>query len=108
MKKNIMKMLEILLLLSCFLYVILVSWANIDTIFSDFEYWGYPQWPWYMKDRKTFAVYVFFELFIFWIMFLFTLYNKYKKKRHYQVILYLNFLFYLSYVFLDYWLYGNI
>lgn len=103
-----LKIFEILLLITCFIYIILVSWANIDTIFSDFEYWGYEQWPWYMKDKKTFAIYVFFELFIFWAIFFFTLYSKYKKKRYYYIFLLFNFLFYISYVFLDNGLYDNI
>ena len=61
MKKTILKIFEFSLLNLCFLYVILVSWANIDTIFSNFEYWGYEQWPWYMKDKKTFVIYVFLD-----------------------------------------------
>ena len=82
--------------------------GSFHDLFGDFSYWGYPQWPWYMKDKTTFIVYSFFELSLLWGIFFYTIYNKYKRKKYYFAILYFNFLFYIFYVYLDFWLYSNI
>ena len=102
MKKATLKILEILLLVLCFLYPFLNTLGVFYDIFGNFSYWGYEQWPWYMKDKKTFILYSSLELTILWSMFFFTLYCKYKRKK-YILILSLNFFFYLLCFILNLW-----
>ncbi len=107
MKKTALKILEILLLLICFSYVFLLSIADIDTIINDFEYWGYEQWPWYMRDKETFIIYSIFELSFLWGIFTFILWLKHKRSKKYILALILNFIFYITWYSFDIYISPN-
>ena len=85
--KKLMRIFVISLLVLCLLYIFLLTYAAIDTIFSDFEYWGYPQWPWYMRDKTTFIIYSFSEIFVLLSVFSYACYCVYTKNKHYVIIL---------------------
>ena len=85
--KNLIKIFEILILILCVAYLILYILGIGYTIFSDFEYWGCPQWPWYMRDKTTFIIYSFSEIFVLLSVFSYACYCAYTKNKHYMIIL---------------------
>ncbi len=105
MKKS--HLVNILLILVNLSIVIIVASTSIEEYRSDFPYWGYEQWPWFYKNKMTYAIYnsVLFSLMCLCIIF--GIIRMHQEKKYYNIILSAP-LFYLIFQFINTTYFHNI